>query len=164
MAFIKFAQLYFQIYLSFYINTTNYYVAIFTHIHAHCIHSEKVSVYRSLDCLSQDLSIFPFGKKGWLRKKEIIFRVAPLPGRLSSFTSLFSHSKDKGAGRKEWRGGREKGENRGNEWEKRNSIDRDGSKELPMCHWSKWNHRRAFSSATTIRAPIAHRRAQKRRR
>lgn len=98
----------------------------------------KVSVYRLFDCLSQDLSVFPSVKGLGREKKEIIFRLAPLPGRssfhLPSLRSAFSI--------------------RSNESEKRNSIDRGRSKELLMCHWSKWNHRCTFSSATTIRTPI----------
>lgn len=44
--------------------------------------SGKIRVYRSPDCLSADLSVFLSGK-GLPREKEIIFRLAPLPGRPS---------------------------------------------------------------------------------
>lgn len=107
---------------------------------------KKVSIYRSLDCLSQDLSVHLSGK-GLLQKKRNNISPGAPSGPCLSLSPFFRFAGDRGAG-----GG---GEIRGNEWEKRNSIDRGGSKELPMCHWSKWNHRRAFSSATTMRTPIA---------
>lgn len=91
----------------------------------------------------------PFRKRVVPEKKKI-FRLAPLPGRASLYLPSFV-SQGPRVGRVRAGGG----EIRGNEWEKRNSIDSGGSKELPMCHWSKWNHRRAFSSATTMRTPIA---------
>lgn len=111
---------------------------------SHCItHFKKVSVYRSLNCLSQDLSVLLSGKGLPQKKRNNISPGAP-SGSCLSFISFLSIRK-----------GTEGGEIRGNEWEKRNSIDREnGSKELPMCHWSKWNHRRTFSSATTMRMPI----------
>lgn len=65
--------------------------------------SEKISVYRSPDCLSRDSPVFPSGKGLVRGKKEIIFRLAPLPGTSLSLAllsySTFSEQGGTGGGR-----------------------------------------------------------------
>lgn len=91
-----------------------------------------------------------FQEKGCPRKKNNISPGAP-SGSCLSLSPFFRFAGAKG--------GKGAGRGRGDpgQWMRKKKLNRysGGSKELPMCHWSKWNHRRAFSSATTMRTPIA---------